>query len=350
MQSNCKIVNIGNNIKILYSPKYNYYFNRKTGKFIRFGETMKRDAVYSPFGPEIADIEISKNGCPNNCEFCYKDNTNEPATNMSLEIFKTILDKFPPTLTQVALGITGVQTNPDFIPIMEYCRSVDVVPNFTMSGIDLTDELADALSRQAGAVAVSVYSQGKDVAYDAVNALANRHEHSQVNLHFLLAAETEDFAYEVFDDLLADKRLLKANAIVFLGLKQKGRATGYHVLDRDKYKKLVEYCIAKKIKFGFDSCSAQKFEYAVQTMTRMKTTQKENMLLNSEPCESGLFSAYVNVHGVFYPCSFCEGLENVPKINVLEYDNFMEVWNHPEVEKWRANLLSNNRSCPVYKL
>lgn len=349
MQTEYAIQNLGN-IKLFYSPKYNYYFNKKTGKFIRFGETMKQDALFSPYGPEIADIEISVNGCPNNCEFCYKDNTNKPATNMGLETFKTILDKFPPTLTQVALGITGIQTNPNFIPIMECCRSNDVAPNFTLSGIDLTDELADAAGRLAGAIAVSVYQRDKGVAYDAVDALAGRHGHTQVNLHFMLAAETGDFAYEVLNDLLTDKRLLQANAIVFLGLKQKGRATGYHVLDQDKYKKLIEYCIAKKIKFGFDSCSAQKFEYAIRTMTKMKTTQKEKMLLNSEPCESGLFSAYVNIYGVFYPCSFCEGMDNVPKINVLEYDNFMEVWNHPDVEKWRIDLLSLNRTCPVYKL
>ena len=61
---------------------------------------------------------------------------------MTFETFKTIIDKMPIVLTQIAFGITGIQTNPDFIKMLKYCREKQIVPNFTLSGIDLSDKIA----------------------------------------------------------------------------------------------------------------------------------------------------------------------------------------------------------------
>ena len=62
---NLKIVE-NDNFKICSSSDYNYIFNKKTGFFVRFGETKKDDPDYGP-APEIADIEIttSCSGIPN---------------------------------------------------------------------------------------------------------------------------------------------------------------------------------------------------------------------------------------------------------------------------------------------
>ena len=81
---------------------YNYTYDKISGLFRRWGETYDDDPEYSPAGPEILDLEISVNGCPNNCKFCYKSNSNESAVNMTFETFKSIIDKMPKTLTQIA--------------------------------------------------------------------------------------------------------------------------------------------------------------------------------------------------------------------------------------------------------
>jgi len=123
-------------VKICLGDDYNFVFDKVNGDFKRWGKTFDDDPEFSPISPEILDLEISVNGCPNKCKFCYKNNTNEPATNMSFDTFKKIIDSMPKCLTQIAFGITGVQTNPDFIKMMEYCREIGVIPNFTLSGID----------------------------------------------------------------------------------------------------------------------------------------------------------------------------------------------------------------------
>jgi len=153
------------NLKVIRSNSYNYVFSKRDGTFYRWGKEEKDDPDVCPFGPEILDIEISVNGCPNNCAHCYKNNTNDPPINMSFETFKAIFDKMPKTLTQIAFGITGVQTNPDFLKMLEYTRSKGVIPNFTLSGIDLTEDFAKECVKYVGAIAVSAYSSNKNICY-----------------------------------------------------------------------------------------------------------------------------------------------------------------------------------------
>ena len=75
-----------------------------------------------------------------------------------------------------------------------------------------------------------------------------------------------------------------------------------------------------------------------------------------EPCESGLFSLYINVKGESYFCSFLEGEEIMPAFNLMDCEDFMnDVWFHPDMIKWRKNLLGTAkyneiscRECPKY--
>src|ERR1035437_5774129 len=88
------------NKKIIKSKNYNYVFDKKTGRFARWGSTMEDDPQFAPF-PEILDIEITKscggipdeNGVEAPCKFCYKSNI-PGRESMSFETFKSIFDKF----------------------------------------------------------------------------------------------------------------------------------------------------------------------------------------------------------------------------------------------------------------
>jgi hypothetical protein len=255
-------------------------------------------------------------------------------------------------LTQIAFGITGVQTNPDFIPIMEYCREIGIIPNFTLSGIDLTDELAVKISKLVGALAVSVYETDKNVGYNTIKKFTDLGM-KQVNIHLMVSEETIPFVYEVINDRVTDPRLANMNAIVFLGVKPKGRASNFHPLKTSEYAKLIEDCFSKKIAFGFDSCSAPKFEETVRTSDFPEEKKKE-LLMVSESCESTLFSCYINVHGQAVPCSFAEGVADITPVNVLDYDSFLDVWNSGTYKMFREKLLAGQkdgcRFCPIYKL
>jgi len=93
---------VNDHFKIFRSEDYNYNFDLRDGTFMRWGRTQEDDPTWSPFGPEIADIEISasgKNGggCSISCPMCYKGNNSKPGIpdNMTLEMFKSVFEKFP---------------------------------------------------------------------------------------------------------------------------------------------------------------------------------------------------------------------------------------------------------------
>ena len=159
--------------KVALGEDYKYIFNKDNGNFMRWGKTPKDDPNYSPIGGEILDIEVTTqcNGINGKlCPFCYKSNTPD-GKNMSLDTFKSILDKMGVQLTQVAFGADSeASSNPELFQMAEYCREKGVVPNITVANI--SDETADRLASVMGAVAVSRYDD-KDACYDSVKKLTD---------------------------------------------------------------------------------------------------------------------------------------------------------------------------------
>jgi len=334
--------------KAVVSPEYNYLFDKRTGGFRRWGETVNDDPEWSPFGCEILDIEISVGNCSGKCPWCYKSNNTGMGFYMSLDLFKTIIDKLTPFLTQVALGITDVDASPDLIPIMEYCREVGVIPNLTLTGYGLTEELLHDIIRLAGAVSVSVYPHTKDLAYETINRLLEPGKLAQVNMHLLYYQENEYFVRDVLFDV--EQGHISPNAVVLLALKTKGRAeTGFTPMSYDRFAKLIDDSMRAGIPLGFDSCSACKFLRWME-QSDLSAEKKEQLRMRVEPCESGLFSWYVNVEGKAFPCSFTEDVEGITGLDMLCKNFLQDVWMHPTTQNWRDRLLENNRGCPVYDI
>jgi MoaA/NifB/PqqE/SkfB family radical SAM enzyme len=120
-----------------------------------------------------------------------------------------------------------------------------------------------------------------------------------------------------------------------------------------QYKKLINYAIDNKIGIGFDSCSAPLF------LTAVKDSSNFNRYLElAEPCESLLFSIYINTQGIMYPCSF---LEEDNGIDMTKPDmELKDFWFAPSTNKWREDLLATAqcdtalvkgcRQCPKYNI
>lgn len=286
---------------------------------------------------------------------CYKSNTKTGRT-MSFDTFKkifdnTFLDKENQKhsfLTQIAFGAdAGAKYNQDLFNMMQYSRLNGVIPNITVANLD--DETADKIASVCGAASISVYDN-KDIAYNTIKKLTDRGM-TQVNIHVMLSEETYDRVMEVFKDSKIDPRLAKLNAIVILSLKKKGRGVSYTTVAQDRFKAIVDYALDKEngVRLGFDSCSCWKFSEAIKDYPNYA-----QMMQYSEPCESTLFSQYINVEGKFYSCSFCENAESFPVgVDAVNVDDFVkDVWHHPSTVAWRKNLLEKrkcgNMSCPVY--
>lgn len=357
------------NGKALYSKNYNYIFRKSDGFFMRWGETEYDDPQYSPYGPEILDLEISSGKCNGRCKFCYKNNGEDINTHhMTLEEFKTIFHKMPKMLTQIAFGICDISSNSDFFAMMEYAREHGIIPNYTCNGLEVTQEIAQRTAKLCGAVAVSLVNKKKS--YEAISKFIEAGM-KQVNMHYMLSEETYDKAFEVIDDIARD--LKGFNAIVFLQYKPKGKnSDAFHsVLNVEKYTKLIRYCDDREISYGFDSCSANIFLESIEPnykpfdstlsvdkndirelVNSWKRRRKERLAEMAEPCESGLFSSYINCFGKFFVCSFAEGEDKWQEgLDVLNCDDFLkDIWNHPRLIRWRNRLIKNERNCPIYNL
>jgi len=332
-------------IKVYRKPDYKYLFNMDNGMFLRWGKTKADNPEYSKYGPEILDIEISTI-CSNGCSFCYKTNTSK-GKNMSLDDFKKLFKKFPDTLTQIAFGIGDIDANKDLWDIMRYCRENNIIPNITINGNRMKASDYNQLHTLCGAVAVSLYDY--DTCYNAVKELTGRGM-KQVNIHALLSEETYDKCFQVMRDSQIDDRLDKLNAIVFLWLKPKGKRNKFHQLkSMKKFKELIDYAFNNHISIGFDSCSSSNFLNAIKDRKDYKKI--EEMV---EPCESTLFSYYINVDGIGFPCSFSEDIYK--GIDIKKAKDFLrDVWFGKESKIFRKNAIGSKdsnkcRNCTLYNL
>lgn len=338
---NCKIFE-NETGKYCNSKDYNFYFDKNSGLFARWGKTREDDPEMSPFGCEIADIEIST-VCSKGCKACYKANTSD-GINMSIDTFKKVFDNLPKILTQIAYGIGNFDANPDLEAILKYTRDNGVIPNITINGEGMTSKGYDMLTKYCGAVAVSMYDYDKCVT--ALKELRKRGM-QQTNIHMIAAEETFTQCIDLITNLKRKGDDEYVNAIVFLCLKPVGRGVNMHPMPKHLFARIVKHANNKNIIIGFDSCSAPLiydcYDKIVQQMI--------------EPCESSLFSIYVNAEGKAYPCSFIEQAWNGKNgIDMtVSLDFVKDVWNSDVFTEFRGKLLNNKdcngcRMCPEFKL
>ena len=339
--------------------EYHYLMDMKTGFFAEWGHSLDDDIIKAPAN-NILDIEVTtkctgpgnyldsgktESGC---CPFCYKSNTPN-GKNMSLDTFRKVIDKMPITLTQIAIGADAhLDQNPDLWDMMDYANSRGIAVNITCANID--DKTAKLLSQKCKAVAVSRY-QNKNWCYDSIKRLTD-YGMNQVNMHFMICQESFEQAKETINDIKTDPRLKKLNAIVWLSLKTKGRGEKFHPLSQEQFNELINMCKKEGINFGCDSCSAPKVMKAYKD-----DPDYEKVFEAIMSCESTLESAYINVDGEYFPCSFTEGEEGWEKgISVLKTKDFIEnVWNNERTEEFRKKLCKNVdenkcRNCPLFNI
>lgn len=387
------------NIKVLRSPRYNFFFNRSNGMFVRWGNSNKElpsdyrvssfeaklykiwSTIYGAdvvggfipfvqnlqddgddmvFLPNIADIEISTkcigvsiNGTmPSPCKMCYKSNTNN-GKYMSTDDFAKIIDKLSPTCAQVALGIGNID-QPNLFDIMDVCINKNVVPNITINGYGMTDDLYDKLSTRCGAISVSFYD--KDLCFNTIHELATVRGMSQVNIHAYIADETYESVLQLIDDLQKDDRVKNMNALVLLQAKIKGNAkiNNHKQLSQEKFNILSQKLLKSGITYGSDSCGAFKTLESFKNEPNVK--ELEDSVIS---CESTIESCYINVDGDYFPCSFSEGVDSnglnwKTGLSVLKCDNFFEdIWFNERTRQFSKSVLECRKckkSCPIYEI
>lgn len=331
-----------------FDKENNYWaiFNGNTGSYVRSGilEYIDKgrliDTGIDPFMssfPELIDIGIMERCvCKDKCNVdCYQKACDRTGKNMSLQDFKRIIDEFKGKVFQVALGGAGdPDTHEEFEEILKICANANIVPNFTTSGICMTNEKAKLCKEYCGAVAVSEHFH--EYTDKAVKLLLDNGV--KTNIHYVLSNKTIDNAINILSGLNQYREGI--NAIVFLLYKPVGLGKNELVLKAND-KKVIEFFKTldnRKVPFkvGFDSCSCSG-------LINYSTTYMQNKN-NIDFCEGARFSMYISADMNAMPCSFA----NQDKNWFYQLDNkhtIRDAWNSELFEKFRDKLRNRCTDC-----
>ncbi|MBT5305187.1 MAG: radical SAM protein [Candidatus Scalindua sp.] len=290
---------------------YNFIASQETGMTFRWGETFDDNPLYAPV-PELADISIS-NHCTKKCSFCYRD-SNPNNSFISVSDYKYILDSLNHPLYgnvfQVAIGGGEPLEHPDFLELIRLTREYNIVPNFTTNGEHLSDEIADVIKSEIGAVAVSVIDFNNFPNTEIGILIKNG---IRTNIHFVLDSNSLSQAVKILQGQYNSK-LNGINAIIFLTFKPSGRGDSNFALVHNKeMKQFIELIDANNClcNIGFDACFVP--------LLMSQTSTKKNFI---DSCEVGCFSVYIDENLNVSPCSFSNGKD---VFNLKEFD-FYDIW------------------------
>lgn len=301
--------------------KFNAIFDTVTGNYVRSGileagkETSK-DAFEASF-PHLLDIGImatchAAKVCKQGGVDCYQSGAINHGPNMTLDAFTKIITQCKGKTFEVALGGRGdPNKHENFKDIMKVCRDNFIAPNYTTSGINLTDDEVKITKEYAGAVAVSWQRQFHTI--DAINMFVAAGV--TTNIHYVLSNKNID---ELIGLIEKDSLPNGINALIILNYKNVGQGDVSNVITgkEPNLKKLFELLDTKKLPFklGFDSCSCQFIGKLMKNV--------DNATVSS--CDSGVFSAYISPTSIMLPCSFDQKGEYGVDLNKFSLE---DAWN-----------------------
>lgn len=357
------------NIVLYEDPEYHFreYFDKEDGLWIT-GDCEDGSSPFRRSFPSLLDIGIMGH-CPNGkagiCAKagiqCYQNAPNSIRENMKLEDFKSIIDQCKGKTFQVALGGAGdPNLHENFKEIVEYCRSNNIIPNYTTSGFNLTDEQVE-ISKQCGAVAVSQYSRleiqqmpsyqiledGSRIPTEMMQVFSETNPQTNnaiqkfldagitTNIHYVLGKNTIKEAVIRLKNNLFPEGI---NAIVFLLHKPVGLGKKENMLHYDdpEVKEFFELIDSRKFPFkiGFDACSVPGILNFTHNIDSRST----------ETCEGSRTSAYIDAQMNMMPCSF--GNQNKSYYVSLYDHTIKEAWEGEVFSKFRSHLFN---ACPNCK-
>lgn len=356
------------NIVLYEDPEFHFreYFDKEDGLWIT-GDCKDGSSPFRRSFPSLLDIGIMGH-CPNGkagiCAKagiqCYQNAPNSIRENMKLEDFKSIIDQCKGKTFQVALGGAGdPNLHENFKEIVEYCRSNNIIPNYTTSGFNLTDEQVE-ISKKCGAVAVSQYSRleiqqmpsyqiledGSRIPTEMMQVFSETNPQTNnaiqkfldagitTNIHYVLGKNTIKEAITRLKNNLFPEGI---NAIVFLlhkpiGLGKKENMLHYNDPEVKEFFELID-SQQFPFKIGFDACSVPGILNFTHNIDSRST----------ETCEGSRTSAYIDAQMNMMPCSF--GNQNKSYYVSLYDHTIKEAWESDVFNKFRNRLCTSCENC-----
>jgi len=312
-------------------------FNPKTGERLRHTRKGFDDPEWCPDGPELADISIT-DFCDFGCDYCYRDSKPENVRHMSVYDFREVLEQLSPHVLEVAIGGGSPQHHPQFIDILATAHSLGVVPNYTSNGKDMTPEIIAASKKYCGAVAISMHNYTTCV--EAVENLLRNDVKTSIHVVLSLnsiAKWTNELLYAATGSGMLGG-MYPLHSCVFLMHKPMGRGTmEQHPTYNQKknfFAALREY--VGPVPIAVDSCSVPSLVHFFPEEDIAPET--------IGPCDSGMFSVFVDENLVVSPCSF-----NDEVVYDLHDLSFEYIWKEM-FKDYREEVLEVCPECDVRNL
>ena len=190
-------------------------------------------------GPTEVHFAIT-NRCSAGCDHCYMEAGQADDDEMDTDTFKGALDVLSQMkVFHVALGGGDALERNDLFEIAAYARDKGIVPNLTISGINLTDDIAQQM-RIFGQVNVSVDGLGSNY---AIFRGKDMFDHADKALDMLTRAGVSTGIncvlgrdnFDMLDELFAYAAGKNLSEIEFLRLKPSGRGRQLYMQQRTTY-------------------------------------------------------------------------------------------------------------------
>lgn len=271
---------------------------------------------------------------------CYQAGSKVQHPNMSVEDFESILMQAGPYMFQTALGGRGdVNKHENFEDLLRICHKYNVVPNYTTSGLDLTEEEIAITKKFCGAVAVSFYDRSKNgYTYSAIERFVDAG--ITTNVHYVLGNNSIDEAIERITNADFPKGI---SAVIFLLHKPVGLGQENNVLKMDDPKVKAFFSLIDEkagnlpFKIGFDSCS----------IPGVLNYTKNIAMRSCDTCEGGRFSCYITSDMKMLPCSF-DNQDLFYAVDLRE-NTVLEAWESEAFNRFRKTLQTSCTGCSKRK-
>jgi len=295
---------------------YLYTFSVPTGFLLR-RKLDKAEAMYNPVAPEIIEIRVTNKKSE---VMSYEDikysikKIGKYAHTIRLycesyapDYVANVIRKFEDTY-YIELVVTSELTNESLRKISAYCKNIvlDLTDTFTVD--DVKEKIKTVCDSFPSAGIIITLNEAN---YISILSLAEE----LVNIGWKINSLKITFTWPT--DKTKEFSKLKQVRRVF----NKYSNLGYNI--------------------SFDGCSSPNFINSI-----MNVANRDSLVRYAQPCEASRFSVFVETDGIIYPC---RKVTNMGGVKVSKVNESL-LWKHKTISDFRAKLICNYRTCPVYDM
>jgi radical SAM protein with 4Fe4S-binding SPASM domain len=332
-------------------PPFLAFVSRDYMKELGLGESALWNTSDESIGLLSAPTEVHfsiTEKCSVRCQHCYVDAGKQTPGELDVESLRRALDILSVMkVFHIAFAGGDATERPELFELAEYARSNSIVPNFTVSGINMNPEIAQKM-RIFGQVNVSIDGVGEKygalrpqgmfkIADKAVDLLFEAGVPTGINC--LVTRST----FEGIEELFKYAKAKKANHISFLRFKPAGRAKRFYEKEKITRRQKIDFMPILKIlskKYNLNI----KTDCSFMPMICYHRPPLESFeTMASYGCEAGNVLMGMKSNGQVTACSF---LNNAPNISIFELQSTLQNHNcFDKIRNWPQTAVEPCKSC-----